>query len=149
MPSGFVNRIKGRQAVDGDYTVAKFGGSRVYTTFIDASVQSTTISNSGHTVLKWSGAASKIILDAPVMGIEKIITVSTMSSAHGCVATNSTGVTFFDGLNSFWNPSTVAGQAVTVSLIGISTSQWNNLGVNPNVTSTGGIITNGGMSNSS
>jgi hypothetical protein len=138
-PSGFVQRIKGR--VQTDHVTMGQGGVQEYVyPIIDVSVTpNSTLPGNGVSVLKSSGAANFAILGAPQPGMEKTIVVTTMSSSAIVVKTNSTGVTFFDGVNTYWKVSTTAGVAGTMVLVGLSTSQWANLGIWPSTVGTAGM----------
>jgi hypothetical protein len=142
-PTGFVQRIKGKVQSDNVY-VGKGGVHEyVYATLDIGGGASTTIPNNGVSVVKCSSAPQTVRLDAPVPGIEKTIIVSSMSSGTIAIEASTAGNVTYDGTNWVWHPSTLALVQNSITLVGLSTSQWINLGVSPSVTSTGGTITHG------
>jgi len=129
--SGIVQRIKGKTQADNIF-IGKGGVNEYVYGVVDVSVTpNSSLPNSGVSVLKSSSASNFAILQAPEPGIEKVIYVTSMSSSSLVVKTNSTGVVTFDGVNSYWRPSTTSAVGFCISLVGLSTSQWMNLGVTP------------------
>lgn len=146
-PTGFVERVKGKVMADTVY-VGKGGVHEYEWPTVDVSVASTTIPNSGLSILKASSGPQTIKLDPPQPGIEKTIQVTTVSSGAIAIASSTDGTITFDGRNSYWHPSTVALTNVSIALVGQSTSMWVNLGINP-VYSTGSTTIPHGLTTSS
>lgn len=137
-PSGFVQRIKGKIQVD-TTQIGRGGVNEYVYGVVDASsTPGATLPNNGVSLVKNSSANQVLILSAPEPGIEKTIVVTTISSGL-TIKTNSTGVVFFDGVNSFWKVSTTAGIAGAMVLVGQSTAQWANLGIWPSTVGTAGM----------
>ena len=138
--SGIVQRIKGKAQADNVF-IGKGGVNEyVYGVVDDSVTPGSTLPNNGVSIVKTSSATQLLVLAAPEPGIEKTIVVTTMSTIGGLtIKTNSTGVVFFDGVNSFWKVSTTAGVAGAMVLVGISTAQWANLGVWPSTVGTAGM----------
>src|SRR5260370_30660534 len=107
-PSGFVQRIKGKIQVD-TTQVGKGGVNEYVYGVVDASsTPGATLPNNGVSIVKNSSATQFLVLSSPLPGIEKTIVVTTMANGL-TIKTNSTGVTFFDGVNSFLKVSTTSG----------------------------------------
>ncbi len=137
-PSGFVQRIKGKIQVD-TTQVGKGGVNEFVYGVVDASsTPGSTLPNNGVSIVKNSSANQLLVLASPEPGIEKTIVVTTLSSGL-TIKTNSTGVVFFDGVNSFWKVSTTAGIVGAMVLVGLSTAQWANLGIWPSTVGTAGM----------
>src|SRR5258708_27571012 len=137
-PSGFVQRIKGKIQVD-TTQIGKGGVNEYVYGVVDASsTPGATLPNNGVSIVKNSSANQLLVLSAPEPGIEKTIVVTTISSGL-TVKTNSTGVVFLDGVNSFWKLSTLAGVQSALVLVGLSTGAWANLGVWPSTAGTAGM----------
>lgn len=148
MTSGFVNRWKGKVKADAVF-VGRGGLTNLVQTINIAGGASTTLWNSGVSIVSDSSAAQIVLLDPPTPGLFKTIYVTTMSSGAIAIKASATGAVTFDGLNYVWKPSTQnsTGAATnlpsSLDLIGASTSQWINLGVAPSVSTTGVTIGHG------
>src|SRR6266705_122227 len=105
MPSGFVTRVKGK---------ASFGALGPVTEIIEfiqagAAGASTGIKPDGLTIIRSTSGATVLTLGPPDPGTYKTISVTTMSSGHIAIKTNSTTGVFFDSTTlAVWTPSTAA-----------------------------------------
>jgi hypothetical protein len=128
MPSGFVTRTKGKVSVGAIYPLQE-----VPTQIIKAGLagQSTSIDPGGLTIVSSTLGAAVLTLGPPDVGTYKTITISTLSSGGLVVKTNSTGVTFFDGVNSYWGKGSSANVNPTLHLIAVSSVQWAVAGAYP------------------
>lgn len=78
MPSGFVSRTKGRSI--GDFSAEGTSGIRQFVRNISfPAAGSTTLSNSGLSVLGFTSAAQVVALDAPQPGVEKSLGLKNSS----------------------------------------------------------------------
>ncbi len=128
MPSGFVTRTKGRSSFGAVYPLQE-----VATQFINTAVAgfSTTVDPSGLTIVRSTTGPAVLTLGPPELGLIKTITLSSLSSGGTVIKSNSTGVTFFDGVNSYWGKGSSANVIPSMRLMGLSTSQWAVIGAFP------------------
>lgn len=136
MPSGFVTRTKGKVSVGAIYPLQELPSVMSQTStggYSVGGVLSTTIDPGGVTIIRSTAAAPGVLtLGPPETGTYKTIVVSSQSSGAVIIKTNSTGVTFFDGVNSYFNKgSSSFGDVTALHLVAISTSQWAVIGVFP------------------
>ncbi|SRR6266567_3346559 len=128
MPSGFVTRTKGKSSFGAIYPLQEIASQ-----FINTAVAgfSTTIDPAGITIVRSTTGPNVLTLGPPDLGVQKTVTLSSLSSGGTVIKTNSTGVTFFDGVNSYWGKGSSANGIATMHLVGLSTSQWAVLGAFP------------------
>jgi len=135
MPSGFTTRTKGRASFGVLYPLQEV----TQKINVGAAGASTAADPAGLTIIASTLGTGVVTLGPPEPAQYKTIAVTTQSSGAVVVKTNSTGVTFFDGVNSFWKASTTTGTVAVLHLMGVSTAQWSVLSVNSNSTTTANI----------
>lgn len=123
MATGFVQRYKGK--IEAQRIDVGLDGLRQYvlnSSAATAAAVPTVLQNAGLSNILTSSGTAVFTLEAPVAGIEKQITLSTLSSGAIIASTSAT----FDGTNPVIKfLSTVGTNAGgTLDLIGLSTSRW-------------------------
>lgn len=126
---GIVQRVKGKVAWGGQMPLQELPIDYIQA---GAAGASTSLYPGGISLISSTSGQAILTMPVPEPGTYKTITVSTMSSGHLVIKTNSTTSVFVDSTtNSIWSPSTTITGIQTWRGYAVSSALWATVGMSP------------------